>query len=418
MPTTYEHGHEGVLSFTQKAFGNLNGNDIPLRTTYNAEYLGESAVRRKSLSDKIAYIVNTSYSTDVGLFLLSARYGNKEQGGKIEVYHRESAGNYEEISHPITILSIEYGADTAYVHENARTTEFADEYMRGIKPKKYGMTSDGKISAVGAVKWLYHGLLKDRTMEESTLKNILMELQEKKYYLYALKDGFPEVACTIASATNTTSCMTKDSILSAYRQFRYVSRNCLGEKVWLHPFRGYEHEDNRMLAVSTLPPEKVFDQTHNKTPFIARGFCYEGKCARWYGSNEQNWWSMFPDEVEYATPLGMPIYAYYVNHNQRVLPYVDGADDVSDQYLNSVEHHHFVIDQLTPANITASLMLVCDRENNDNEERGYWYTSVSTATMMWEDKEERHTCAVTGNDYTEDEMTLAQLRAMTIPRMR
>ena len=117
---------------------------------------------------------------------------------------------------------------------------------------------------------------------------------------------------------------------------------------------------------------------------------------------------MFPEAVECATPLGMPVYAYYVNNSQRVLPYVDGADDVTDRYLNSVEHHHFVIDQLTPANITASLMLVCDRENNDNEERGYWYTSVSTATMMWEDKEERYTCAVTGEDYTEDEMMYSE----------
>lgn len=171
MPTTYEHGHEGVLSFTQKAFGNLNGNDIPLRTTYNAVYLGENAVSKEALSDKIAYIVNTSYSTETGLFLLSASYGNKAEGGRIEVYHRKSAENYEVISHPL--LAIEYGADTAYVHENARTTEFADEYMRGIKPKKYGMTSDGKISAVGAVKILNLEL-------DNYLDKTIVEMEKEK----------------------------------------------------------------------------------------------------------------------------------------------------------------------------------------------------------------------------------------------
>ena len=408
MPTTYGYGHEGVLSFSRKVFGDLDGEDIPLRTTYNAEYLGESVESKEALSNKIAYIVNTSYSVEAGIFLLTARYGNKEQGGRIDVYCQEDAGDRRVFSHPL--LSIEYGADTAYVPDDARTTEFADKYMRGIKPKKYGMTSEGKISAAGAVKWLYHGLLKNRTsMEESDLKDILTELQDKKYYLYALKDGFPEVACTIASATKTTSCMTKSSVLEAYRQFNYVRTNFLGERVWLHPFRGYEHENNRMLAVSLLPPEKVFDKTHNKIPFIARGFCYDGKCARWYGSGERNWWDMFSDEVEYATPLGMPIYAYYVNNSQQVLPYVDGADDVTDQYLNSVEYRCTVNKQHSPANITAWMMRICDREHNNDKDRcGYWYTGVATATMMWEDKEERHTCAVTGEDYTEDEMMYSE----------
>ena len=118
---------------------------------------------------------------------------------------------------------------------------------------------------------------------------------------------------------------------------------------------------------------------------------------------------MFSDEVEYATPLGMPIYAYYVNNSQQVLPYVDGADDVSDQYLNSVEYRCTVNEQHSPANITAWMMRICDREHNNDKDRcGYWYTGVATATMMWEDKEERHTCAVTGEDYTEDEMMYSE----------
>ena len=160
--------------------------------------------------------------------------------------------------------------------------------------------------------------------------------------------------------------------------------------------------------MSKEPPEKILDKTLRKNPFIARGFSYNGKCARWYGSSEMKWYKFWADVIEYATPLGMEIFAYYKNSYTNILPFIDGADDVSDTLLNSCEKICEDDWDETPARIRAIRMAVCDKADNQEDEHGWYRTSHSTGYMEWHNEPEYHTCAVCGNEYEEDEMTFAE----------
>lgn len=295
------------------------------------------------------------------------------------------------------------------VFDHVRTKAYADEYLNGVMPKRYGCKSDGTMTSEGLVKWLYHALLKPYDLPEKYLKEWLEKLKSKTYYLYKVKNCMPEVACLIAERTNTSSCMTDGSIYWSVRKFNYFTTNKDGQQVWVHPFRAYEgfdHDPNCMMCVSTLPPEKVLGQTHDKIPFIARGFSDGDACARWYGSSEQDWHDVFEDYVTSDTPWKMKLYGYNVQGN-KIAPYVDGGADANDTFLNALTESHVINEYHTPHGIEATVYEIYDRyEDEDDEVDGYWRVEPWDAVVYFFKPVQYHTCAITGNEYREDEEEL------------
>lgn len=293
------------------------------------------------------------------------------------------------------------------VPEYARKKDFADKHLKGVMPKRYGCKADGTMTAEGLVKWLYHAMLKPYGMPEKYLKEWLEKMKETTYHLYAVKNAMPEVACLIAERTNTRSCMTMDGLENAFYRFRYTTTNEEGKVVWLHPFRAYEgmeDDKNRMLCVSTLPPEKVLGQVHDKIPFIARGFSDGESCARWYGSNEQDWEDLFEEYVDSNTPWGMTLYAYNFD-GDHIAPYVDGGCDANDNLLNALTRLGSKDAKDTPYKINAWTVEIYDRyEDEDDETDGFWKVDAGNARMFFYGPVVYHTCAISGEVYSEDEM--------------
>ena len=159
-----------------------------------------------------------------------------------------------------------------------------------------------------------------------------------------------------------------------------------------------------MLCVSKLPPEKVLGQTHDKIPFIARGFSDENSCARWYGSSEQAWEDLFDKYVDSNTPWGMTLYAYE-QRGEHIAPYVDGGCDANDNYLNALTRLGSRDAEDTPYKIKAWTVEMYDRYEDEEEETdGFWRTDVHSAIMFFYEPVVYHTCAITGEESSEDDM--------------
>ena len=369
-----------------------------LGTEVKAEFIGEGVAEGYTLRNILGQIgqarFNATTQSPLGFVDMYA-------DEKIRIFLQDG----RELSERILVEVGMYN-EQIKVFDHVRTKAYAEQYLNGVMPKRYGCKSDGTMTAEGLVKWLYHSMLKPYGLPEKYLKEWLEKLKEKTYYLYAVKNCMPEVACLIAERTNTSSCMTNGSLNSAVRKFRYFATNKDGEQVWVHPFRAYEgfdHDKNRMLCVSTLPPEKVLGQTHDKIPFIARGFSDGEACARWYGSSEQNWHDVFEEFITPDTPWGIKLYGYNVQGSE-IAPFVDGGADANDSYLNALNKLHVVRKEQTPHGIEATIYEMYNREEDEDDEvNGYWRVDASDAIVYIFEPRVYHECAITGNEYAEDE---------------
>ena len=369
-----------------------------LGTEVRAEFVGEGVAEGYTLRNILGQIgqarFNTTTQSPLGFVDMYA-------DEKIRIFLQDS----RELSERI-LVEVGMHNEQIKVFDHVRTKAYADGYLNGVMPKRYGCKSDGTMTKEGLVKWLYHALLKPYGLPEKYLKEWLEKLKEKVYYLYKVKNCMPEVACLIAERTNTSSCMTDNSLDWAVRKFNYFATNKDGKQVWVHPFRAYEgfdHNPNCMLCVSTLPPEKVLGQTHDKIPFIARGFSDGENCARWYGSSEQEWEDLFEEYVGSNTPWGIKLYGYNVQ-GKKIAPYVDGGCDANDTYLNALNKLHVVREDCTPHGIEATIYEIYDRlTDEDDEVDGYWRVEPHDAIVYFFKPAVYHTCAITGNEYREDE---------------
>ena len=366
------------------------------------EYVGEGAAEGYKLRNILGQIGQARYNTTTTQSPL--RFVDMYSDEKIRIFLQDD----RELSERILVEVGMYNSQIK-VFDHVRTKAYADEYLNGVMPKRYGCKSDGTMTKGGLVKWLYHALLKPYGTPEKYLKEWLEKLKEKTYYLYAVKNCMPEVACLIAERTNTSSCMTDGKLDWAVRKFNYFATNKDGQKVWVHPFRAYEGLDtdpNCMMCVSTLPPEKVLGQTHDKIPFIARGFSDGEACARWYGSSEQDWHDVFEEYVTSDTPWGIKLYGYNVQGN-KIAPYVDGGLDANDTNLNALNKLRVVNEDCTPHGIEATVYEIYDRyEDEDDEVDGYWRVEPHNAVVYFFEPIVYHECAITGNEYREDEEEL------------
>ena len=389
---------EGQMALSSKVYENVDFKKSFLRTEINLGYVGASTVDGMDLHNALKRLEKKA-EFQLSKFELDYTI---DYGECFVTWYKVVRDNYGGRIASIELVSFDFVKDTDIkVPEDTRTKNVADTYLNGVMPKRYGCKSDGTMTKDKVIKWIYHTVLKPVGLAEHHLKEVLEEVKEQEYHLYALHDGMPEVACLIASRTNTQSCMTENGLNSAFAKFRHIRTNKDGKEVWLHPFRAYEHEDNVMYCVSTLPPEKVLGVVHDKVPFIARAFSNYREVARWYGSSEQNWWSVFEEYVDEETPLGMELYAYEVG-GRNVLPYIDGSDDVTDRYLNSVQAVGYADEDKTPAGIDARIVRITDRDEDD--EGGYYACCPSNGFMDWESTREEHECAVSGDWYDEEDM--------------
>lgn len=389
---------EGQMGLSKKVYENVDFKKSYLRTEINLGYVGASTVDGMDLHNALKLLEkNTEFQHSKYELDYTINYGEH-----LVTWYKVVRDKYGERIASIELVSFDFVNDTGIrVPEITRTKNVADTYLNGVMPKRYGCKSDGTMEKEKVIKWIYHAVLKHVGLAESNLKTVLEAIKEQEYHLYALHDGMPEVACLIATRTNTNSCMTENGLNSAFAKFRHIRTNKDGKEVWLHPFRAYEHEDNVMYCVSTLPPEKVLGVVHDKVPFIARAFSNDREVARWYGSSEQNWWNVFEECVDEGTPLGMELYAYEML-GRNIIPYIDGSDDVTDRYLNSVQYVCFVDEDKTPAGISAKIVKITDRDEDD--EGGYYSCCPSTGFMEWESTREEHECAVCGDWFDEEDM--------------
>lgn len=384
---------EKVYAHVERIEHELLGHEV------KAEYVGEGVAEGYTLRNILSLVgqaarFNTTSGSPLGFMDICA-------DEKIHIFLHDN----RELSERILVEVGMYN-EQIKVFDHVRTKAYADEYLNGVMPKRYGCKSDGTMTKEGLVKWLYHALLKPYGLPEKYLKEWLEKLKEKTYYLYKVKNCMPEVACLIAERTNTSSCMTDGRLDWAVRKFNYFATNKDGQKVWVHPFRAYEGLDtdpNCMMCVSTLPPEKVLGQTHDKIPFIARGFSDGEACARWYGSSEQDWHDLFEDYVTSDTPWGIKLYGYNVQ-GSKIAPYVDGGTDANDTYLNALTKLHVINKYHTPHGIEATVYAMYNREEDEDDEvDGYWRVEPYNAVVYFFEPVQYHTCAITENEYREDE---------------
>ena len=384
---------EKVYAHVERIDHELLGHEV------KAEYVGEGVAEGYTLRNILTYLTSQAdtlaRSNKLGI---NISYASE----KIYAYIITPDGN-------TVIANVGLYDEVINIPEEVRTKVFAEQHLNGVMPKRYGCKSDGTMTKEGLVKWLYHATLKQHGLAEKYLKEWLEKLKEKTYYLYKVKNCMPEVACLIAERTNTSSCMTDSSIDWAVRKFNYFATNKDGQQVWVHPFRAYEGLDtdtNCMLCVSTLPPEKVLGQTHDKIPFIARGFSDGEACARWYGSSEQDWHAVFEDYVTSDTPWGIKLYGYNVQ-GSKIAPYVDGGADANDNYLNALNKLRVVNEDCTPHGIEATIYEMYNREEDEDDEvDGYWRVEPHNAVVYFFEPVTYYTCAITGNKYRDDEEEL------------
>lgn len=392
---------KNYLTLSSKVYEHVECIDHELLgTEVRAEFVGEGVAEGYTLRNILSLVGQAArFSTTSGSPL---GFVDMYVDEKIRIFLHDN----RELSERILVEVGMYN-EQIKVFDHVRTKAYADEYLNGVMPKRYGCKSDGTMTKEGLVKWLYHALLKPYGLPEKYLKGWLEKLKEKTYYLYAVKNCMPEVACLIAERTNTSSCMTDDKLDWAVKKFNYFATNKDGQKVWVHPFRAYEGLDtdpNCMMCVSTLPPEKVLGQTHDKIPFIARGFSDGEACARWYGSSEQDWHDLFEDYVTSDTPWGIKLYGYNVQ-GSKIAPYVDGGLDANDNYLNALNKLHVVNENCTPHGIEATIYEMYDRAEDD-EVDGYWRVEPHNAVVYFFKSVTYRTCAITGNEYRDDEEEL------------
>lgn len=385
---------EKVYAHVERIDHELLGHEV------KAEYVGEGVAEGYTLRNILGQVSQSRFELSEFVLGMVDMYTDE----KIRIFLQDG----RELSERI-LVEVGMNNKQIKVFDHVRTKAYADEYLNGVMPKRYGCKSDGTMTSEGLVKWLYHALLKPYGLPEKYLKEWLEKLKEKTYYLYKVKNCMPEVACLIAERTNTSSCMTDSSIDRAVRKFNYFATNKDGQQVWVHPFRAYEgfdHDPNCMLCVSALPPEKVLGQTHDKIPFIARGFSDGNACARWYGSSEQDWCDVFEEYITSDTPWGIKLYGYNVQ-GSKIAPYVDGGLDANDNYLNALNKLHVVNENCTPHGIEATIYEMYDRaEDEDDEVDGYWHVEPHNAVVYFFEPVTYHTCAITGNEYREDEEEL------------
>lgn len=393
---------KNYLTLSSKVYEHVERIDHELLgTEVRAEFVGEGVAEGYTLRNILGQIGQARFNTTTQSPL---RFVDMYADEKIRIFLQDD----RELSERILVEVGMYN-EQIKVFDHVRTKAYADEYLNGVMPKRYGCKSDGTTTKEGLVKWLYHALLKPYGLPEKYLKEWLEKLKEKNYYLYKVKNCMPEVACLIAERTNTSSCMTDGKLDWAVGKFNYFATNKDGQKVWVHPFRAYEGLDtdpNCMMCVSTLPPEKVLGQTHDKIPFIARGFSDGTACARWYGSSEQDWHDLFEDYVTSDTPWGIKLYGYNVQ-GSKIAPYVDGGIDANDTYLNALTKLRVVNEDCTPHGIEATIYEMYNREEDEDDEvDGYWRVEPYNAVVYFFEPVQYHTCAITGNEYREDEEEL------------
>ena len=102
----------------------------------------------------------------------------------------------------------------------------------------------------------------------------------------------------------------------------------------------------------------------------------------------------------------MKLYGYNVQ-GSKIAPYVDGGTDANDNYLNALNKLHVVNEDCTPHGIAATIYEMYDRaEDEDDETGGYWRVETHNAVVYFFEPVTYHTCAITGNEYREDEEEL------------
>lgn len=268
----------------------------------------------------------------------------------------------------INILLIDGGASSCFICEHAtinmlhdsRRTDFvidvngahddvlcamflSNDTVKALielsNPKKFGAKVYEYRVDFPTVKSLYWWLVDVLGLEEyigkkqinETYKKLASEASSKKFHVYTTIQAMPEIACAIATVSNSKSCMTKGNIGEAMYQFNYSFIDEDGDETgeWLHPFRAYENSDNLMVMFSELPPERIGGKEWKTSPFFARAFADEGlNISSFYGAVEKIGGTVGAYELlkEYGFSRGDTYFSlrgYETVQDAMILPYVD-----------------------------------------------------------------------------------------------
>lgn len=277
-------------------------------------------------------------------------------------------------------------------------------------PKKFGAKVYEYRVDFPTVKSLYWWLVDVLGLEEyiskkqtnEVYKKLAREASHKKFHIYVTKQAIPELACAIATASNSRSCMTRSNIGEAMYQFNYSFIDEDGDETgeWLHPFRAYENSDNLMVMFSELPPEKIEGKEWKTSPFFARAFAdADLNISSFYGAVEKlgGTTSAFSLLKEYGFNRGNTYFSlrgYETSHGAIILPYVDQY--YGDKNRLHRETHHTEFDGMG-----VYYEFTCDPNIEFNSD----IYEVDHTDGCANEKVEQRYCPIYEEYYDEDEMT-------------
>lgn len=258
--------------------------DFELMTSAQVEYLGgvTKEVDNGTKADRLArYINNLLIDADASYFFIT-------DYATINMLHRSQR----------TDFVVDVSGDGGIFCTMFLSNNTIKALIELSNPKKFGAKVYEHRVEFPTIKSIYWWLVDVLGLEEyigkkqanETYKKLASETSSKKFHVYVTKQAMPEIACAIATMSNSKSCMTKSNIAEAMYQFNYsfIDEDVEETGEWLHPFRAYENSDNMMVMFSELPPERIEGKEWKTSPFFARAFADDGlNISSFYGAVEK-----------------------------------------------------------------------------------------------------------------------------------
>lgn len=404
IPTTHKENimkeFEFKFDFSGEEHGFSAGEtpDFKLMTSAQVEYLGsvsKDVHNRTKAGHVVEYINSMLIAEDIDALYLRRDYSNVALFSSL-------IG---------TVFDLEIDVERGDVLcKLLRDGDMVEAFIGLSNPKKFGAKvydSHVDFPTVKSLYWWFVDVLgleefKSRKEINETYKKLTSATSSKKFHVYITKQAMPEIACAIATVSNSSSCMTKNCIKSAMYRFDYSFNDENGEETgeWLHPFRAYENSDNLMVMFSELPPEQIEGKEWKTSPFFARAFAdVDLNISSFYGAVEKiGAFSVVVDLLrEYGFNRGDTYFSlrgYETSCGAIILPYID-------QYLGDKNRLHRETHNADFDGRGICYEFTCDPScEHDSDIYEVDHTDGKVNEIV-----ETHYCPIYEESYDEDEMT-------------
>lgn len=276
-----------------------------------------------------------------------------------------------------------------------------------LRHYKYNVKTK-KIKLSGFVHWVIKALKlrEDKKAVQKGLK--ILSTVHKTAYVYKATTDFTDLALWVYTASNSTSCMHSNLLVPVpSRKFRYTAVDKDWNKVWLHPFKGYENGGNELYLASYLSPDEIDGKTFtpDEYPFIGRAFGKDGEFVRAYGI-ENTAEILEKAGIERVRFIPFTVRAYKIlNRDEYQSPYLD-SETIDPVCYGIVLHSgaENCIDRVDEDGLTYALVECINASWDKNEGRfmertKYRYAiNTTTFTLYSDDEYDTITCGVSGGN--------------------